>query len=153
MNWSSTKPTCVGWYWYREHGHATIVMVVIDPMYINHPLRAVFQEPLPAGDCLPVAELDGEWAGPIEEPLRGGELDIAEDRKAANARCEHGQLLSDPCEGCTEELARKMNEEALRTAGLALSPESLARQNAIDQQATAAYMLKQGKAQADRQFP
>ena len=72
MNWSSTKPTCVGWYWYREHGHATIVMVVIDPMYINHPLRAVFQEPLPAGDCLPVAELDGEWAGPIEQLMLTG---------------------------------------------------------------------------------
>jgi len=67
--------------------------------------------------------------------------------------CCHGQPLNSPCEECLNELARKMNEDALRTAGLALSPESLARQNAIDQQATAAYMLKQGKAQADRQFP
>jgi len=68
MNWSATKPMCVGWHWYREHGRATIVKVAPDPMYLNHPLRAQFAEPLPAGDCIRVDDLDGEWAGPLQEP-------------------------------------------------------------------------------------
>ena len=85
MIWSNLKPTCAGWYWYTEHGHATIVMVVIDPMYINHPLRAVFQEPLPAGDCLPVAELDGEWAGPIEQLMLTGTDVLTLRKKLFNA--------------------------------------------------------------------
>jgi hypothetical protein len=65
-----SKPSRPGWYWYREDGHATIVNVFPDPMYISRPLRAQFAEPLPAGDCIRVDELDGDWAGPLEEPVK-----------------------------------------------------------------------------------
>jgi len=107
-------------------GHELVGMVVVD---VNR--NAL-------GEIVLFMEMPGEKRG---VGVDGGTGDFSV------VHCCHGQPLGDPCEGCVEE------SEALRTAGLAATSDKFARQKAKDQQATAAYMLKQGKAQADRSYP
>lgn len=60
MTWTTTKPTRVGWYWYRASGGSLIVYVyqALEELYCDFPDDSPF----------PVADLPHEWAGPIPEP-------------------------------------------------------------------------------------
>ena len=56
LRWTKEKPTQEGWYWLKEEGrHAVVKMTaggMISEPYVRH-----------------VNEVDGEWAGPIPEPI------------------------------------------------------------------------------------
>ena len=56
LRWTKEKPTKEGWYWLKEEGrHAVVKMTaggMISEPYVRH-----------------VNEVDGEWAGPIPEPM------------------------------------------------------------------------------------
>lgn len=63
MNWTSDKPTVMGWYWFRENKTDSKIVFVRDTGK-----RLLF------GDGRLPSDLDmwpGEWAGPIQKPAEG----------------------------------------------------------------------------------
>ena len=64
MTWTADKPTKEGFYWYRENGHAAVIVQCysIDP--IEGPMLWEFglEQDFHGVDC------KGEWYGPLEAP-------------------------------------------------------------------------------------
>ena len=58
--WTKTKPTEAGWYWYRGQADES------DPFIVQVDEAGQFQ--WPDGGYQEVTLTDGEWAGPIELP-------------------------------------------------------------------------------------
>ena len=58
--WTKTKPTEPGWYWFRGEAHEA------DPFIVQVDDAGQFQ--WPDGGYQEVKLAKGEWAGPIEEP-------------------------------------------------------------------------------------
>ena len=58
--WSKTKPTAPGWYWYRGEAHEDNPFIVL--------VDQAGQFQWPDGGYQQVGLAKGEWAGPIEEP-------------------------------------------------------------------------------------
>jgi hypothetical protein len=58
--WTKTKPTEAGWYWFRGEAHEA------DPFIVQ--IDEVGQFQWPDGGFQEVKLAKGEWAGPIEEP-------------------------------------------------------------------------------------
>lgn len=62
MEWTTDKPSKPGWYWWRTEGSVEITRVYI--MVWNE----ADQEVRPWCSWGWIAQLEGEWAGPIPEP-------------------------------------------------------------------------------------
>lgn len=67
LRWTSDKPTAPGWYWYRgAHTSNRAEVVSVGEMLQGRPLHAWFNET--DMENYSVEELDGQFAGPIQEP-------------------------------------------------------------------------------------
>ncbi len=70
MNWTSTKPTVSGWFWYREPGRnfnkPMPAWVSNNGNHIYASLMAV-QDDRRIDPTLHITALKGEWAGQMEE--------------------------------------------------------------------------------------
>lgn len=65
MIWTHEKPTQPGWYWWRNTGLSVVGRTQVCKVSIyKGKYRAMFID----GERPLVADLAGEWAGPIEEP-------------------------------------------------------------------------------------
>jgi hypothetical protein len=58
--WSKTKPSAAGWYWFRGSAHEA------DPFIVE--VDEVGQFQWPDGGFQEVTLAKGEWAGPIQLP-------------------------------------------------------------------------------------
>ncbi len=71
MNWTSTKPTVSGWFWYREPGRnfnkpmPAWVFNNGDHIYVS--LMAVHDDRM-IDPTVHIHALKGEWAGQMEVP-------------------------------------------------------------------------------------
>ena len=63
--WTTTKPSVAGWYWFRGPAHEA------DPFIVQ--VDEVGQFQWPDGGFQEVTLAKGEWAGPIQLPGEGSE--------------------------------------------------------------------------------
>lgn len=66
LRWSTDKPTVAGWYWW-QHQHGKPEAVKVERQSPTDMLICSMIHLAP-GERLYVANMDGEWAGPIQEP-------------------------------------------------------------------------------------
>ena len=59
--WTKTKPSAAGWYWFRGQAHEA------DSFIVQVDEAGQFQ--WPDGGFQEVALAKGEWAGPIQPPM------------------------------------------------------------------------------------
>ncbi len=64
-NWTETKPTCPGWYWYKPPGVSEPQLLLVDHGRIDTKLMADLGPP---NNLVDVQRIVGQWAGPLVPP-------------------------------------------------------------------------------------
>lgn len=62
--WTKDKPTQPGWYWYRSPRPTLVVVCYIEIGLRDNCVSFAYGERYQA-----MSEMEGEWAGPIPEPM------------------------------------------------------------------------------------
>lgn len=74
LTWTPEKPTTPGWYWYDDEYYGPAPVYVAWIGFIKNPKARTLEVDQAVGEdadqpLLPVSELNGKWAGPIQIPL------------------------------------------------------------------------------------
>lgn len=69
MIWTTEKPTKPGWYWWRCRGVQCVVEIGTPQHVIQ--LSSGLSVWFTSGSVRKLQDVDGEWAGPLEEPEEG----------------------------------------------------------------------------------
>jgi hypothetical protein len=80
LQWTKTKPTLPGWFWYREPDIGPIVVMIDWTGFIEDPKCRQLDIEIPEENTdLPMFEdATGEWAGPLSLPVESISSDLSE---------------------------------------------------------------------------